>query len=610
MKERLLFFGKYIIFWLAIFTFFKLIFVVYHISKMNGISLGIFLGIFYHGFKHDASITGYILILPSLLIIFLSFFKNRLLIKMISIYTMFLTAVISILEMIDLELYNYWRFRLDNAFAENLSTPKEMLANVNYFQLILLIIIVAILFYGIYNVFYRKFVLRKLNNIEKPDWKVSLLFIIITGMLFLPIRGGVSTAPLNTGSVYFQNNIVVNHAAINPVWNLFYSVTESDKLRYSVSFFDEKYEKEVLDSLYFSGTTATGVIKSGKPNIILIILESFSSEVLYEQSGREGITPNFSRLLKEGIFFSNMYASGSSSPLGLGAIISGYPALPNTCILYYEDKTQNIPAVSKKLDSLNYETAFFYGGDIDFAHIRSFLINTGYKRIISSENFSSSQYLSKWGVPDHLVFKRLLHEANQSSKPFFYSYFTLSSHEPFEVPMETVFPGNDRVNKYFNSVYYTDKSLGEFIDSAKTQSWWDNTLVILVADHGTRIEDITHFDRKRYHIPMLWLGGALKVKDTIVSKYGTQVDISKTLLNQLSVNTEDFVFGKDLLSEATRSFAMYTCQNGLGFVNDSLYLVYDLNSNKYLIKQGNSCKIELDYLKANMQHLLRDFKDR
>ena len=343
---------------------------------------------------------------------------------------------------------------------------------------------------------------------------------------------------------------------------------------------------------------------------MLIILESFSGMVVEEIGGMKGFTPNFSQLIHEGILFSNFYSSGSASNSGIGAIISDYPSMPKTCILHYEKKTQTLPSIGESLYNEGYNNAFFYGGDINFAHIKSFLINCKIEKIVSHMDFPRSDYFSKWGVPDHKVYTRLLEETNTAKRPFFHGMFSLSSHEPFDVPMEPAMEMHTNQDRYLNSIIYADKALGEFIDQAKQQSWWDSTLVILVADHGSRFKDISIIDRERFSIPMLWLGGALNVRDTIIDKYGSQTDISATLLNQLSLDVSEFKFSKDLLDPYSKSYAFYNCHEGFGFVSDSLYMIFDMNVNGFTKEVGPVKDTDRDIVKSYLQYILNDFTNR
>jgi phosphoglycerol transferase MdoB-like AlkP superfamily enzyme len=187
---------------------------------------------------------------------------------------------------------------------------------------------------------------------------------------------------------------------------------------------------------------------------------------------------------------------------------------------------------------------------------------------------------------------------------------TLSSHEPFDVPMDPVFKGKDDMTKYRNSVYYADRSLGAFIDWAKETEWWKNTLVVLVADHGARIsEDMQIYEQKVFRIPMLWLGGALAEKGIRITKLGSQVDIPLTILNQLGI-AGSFPFAKDLLSDQSRSFAFYTFNEGFGFLTDSSAFFYDQKLKTAVLKNGKNPDYAGDNGKAFLQVLFNDYLKR
>jgi phosphoglycerol transferase MdoB-like AlkP superfamily enzyme len=434
-----------------------------------------------------------------------------------------------------------------------------------------------------------------------------VFYFLCIPLLIIPIRGGLQTAPINTGSVYFHQEAYVNHVAVNPVWNLIYTITEGEKLSQSVSYMSDTEVREIIRGMHIHAQNPLPVLNNGSPNIIIIILESFSFPLISELSGDKDAAPNFNELIQEGIYFDRMYASGTMTDRALGSILGGYPGIPGTCVIYYEQKTEKIPNLNKKIKSEGYSSAFLYGGDIDFAHIRSYLLTSGFEKIISEYNFDSSLPRSNWGVPDHLTFQRLLEETDTASSPFMHILLTLSSHTPFDVPMETVFAGSDYQMKYLNSIYYTDKALGDFIRAAKTRDWWDETLLILLADHSCRVGNLKEHEEIRYRIPMLWLGGALAVRDTVINTYGSQTDLPYTLLGQLNFPREDFIFSNDLLSENPNSFAYYTFHDGIGFISDSSYVVYSFTTDNYIIKEDMNSGRNLKKGLAYLQYLLADF---
>ena len=358
-------------------------------------------------------------------------------------------------------------------------------------------------------------------------------------------------------------------------------------------------------------STVSEKLINERPNIIIVILESFTAKIIQPLGGMKNITPNLNSLAKEGILFTKLFASGDRSDKGLLSILSGYPSQPNVSIIKFPQKTQSIPGLNKDLKSVGYESSFYYGGDINFANFRSYFVNMGYDKIISMNDFDDSVYNSKWGVHDHILLERFSHDLNIASQPFFSVVFTLSSHEPFDVPMQKVIDGNSQESKFLNSAFYTDKCIGEFVKRCKSQSWWDNSLLIFISDHGNRHPGSSGVhEEEKYRIPMLWIGGAIKQKDITIDTFCSQSDMAKTLLNQLGISNNDYVFSKDILADSNNSFGFYTFNSGFGFFSDHTKIVYDLVSNYSIIEEGIQSEKNLTSAKAYLQILSRDFSLR
>jgi phosphoglycerol transferase MdoB-like AlkP superfamily enzyme len=188
---------------------------------------------------------------------------------------------------------------------------------------------------------------------------------------------------------------------------------------------------------------------------------------------------------------------------------------------------------------------------------------------------------------------------------------TLSSHEPFDVPMEQMIEGNDEESRFLNSVFYTDKCLGKFTTDLKNSPIWKNTLLIFVADHGSRHPGNSPlYVTEKFHIPMIWTGGALNVSDSIISLFASQTDIATTLTAQLNINSNNFKFGKDIFSENAKSFAFYDYNNGFGFITDSTVQIFDNPSKTYIQNTEKSKAKSVEYGKAYEQILMNDFINR
>jgi phosphoglycerol transferase MdoB-like AlkP superfamily enzyme len=203
--------------------------------------------------------------------------------------------------------------------------------------------------------------------------------LLFLGSLIIPIRGGFQLAPLNQSSVYFSRNNFANHAAINASWNFLHSVVSKGTLNSNpYQYLSPQRAKAITDSLYSHAAASEAVIvfPSATPvNIIVIIWESFTEKAIHFSIENKEVTPQFNRLKQHGIYFSNVYASGDRTNKGLPAILSGYPAMPNTTIIHSPGRSEKLPVLSQLYKENGYSTPFFYGGEPEFANIKSYLLH-------------------------------------------------------------------------------------------------------------------------------------------------------------------------------------------------------------------------------------------
>jgi phosphoglycerol transferase MdoB-like AlkP superfamily enzyme len=611
MKRKLTALLVYSLFWLLFFCFARLFFLIFHYKEAAGLGFGVLAGTFTHGIKLDLSATAYILIIPMLALLPAIWLQGNWFRHFIRIYTWIILLISSIIIAGDANLYSYWGFRMDYTPLLYLNTPQEAAASVTTGHIIAFCFTV-ILLTMVFGLLYNRLIDKRFSDGEILKFKlpVTFLFIIMLGSLIIPIRGGLGLAPINAGTVYFSENMFANHSAINVVWNAGSSYFNRKPSVNPYSFGDLNRSIAIRDSLTVKSYSSEKVLNLTRPNILFVILESFGDLLIGPLGGDTATTPCINSLCSEGLLFTNFYASGNRTDKALPAILNGYPAQPAVSVIKEPKKTQSMTSLVKILNSSGYTSSFWYGGDINFANFNSFLISSGFSQIITMENFDPSNYNSKWGVHDHILFKALQDSMERTKEPFFRVVLTLSSHEPFEVPIEPVFEGKDELTKFRNSVFYTDKTIGNFIAWAKTTDWWKNTLVVLVADHCRRntLDDLV-FSQKIFKIPMLWLGGALEAGGKRIQKLGTQVDIPVTLLNQLDMSG-DFPFGKDLLSNESNSFAFYVYNEGFAFITDSSTFIYDHKLGAPVLKTGSNPEINERLGKAFLQVLYDDYMKR
>jgi len=541
----------------------------------------------FFGLKMDIATACYVLILACVLSLFL-FISEFIFRKIIDIIIIVLIALFSFIIVADFELYKNWLSHVDVSVFQYFDSSFSALSSTSNFKIIGLVLFWIILSSG-FIVLYLKFISKQLlAKNQKNRWFHPLLLLVLGAVLFIPARGGIDVASMNTGSVYFSQNMTANHVAVNPIWNFLYSFNRISSLKNPYVYMDSKKANAIYGMIKEGPDSSIYVLNTKNPNIIFVMLESFESEITKTLGGRDGITPNFDSLTHEGILFSNMIASGTRTDKGFVSILCGYPAQSVNPIIKFTRKIEKLPTVSKSLSTFGYNTIFVYGGNKQFTNMNSLIMSGGFGNVTDKNDFDKSLQTFKWGVHDEYVFNRSIQKMNTSKQPFFTFIMSLSSHEPFEVPTKKIFKGEGDEPKYFNSAYYTDSCLGVFIANAKKQTWWKNTLIVLVADHATiHPGNKSNENVNRYRIPMLWLGGALKVKDSIITKYCSQMDISKTLLLQLGKDITPFVFSKNIFNKNNKGSALFCYNDGFGLISDSYCQIFDNITMKYVTNKGS-----------------------
>ncbi len=530
-----------------------------------------------------------------------------------------MALLIAAIFAIDLALYTFWGFRLDATLFFYLKSPSEAMASVPVglfvSQCLVFLSYAALIYYGL------KTLLRICPTVVSPTslrqrMVHTTALLLLGGLLFIPIRGGVTTSTANVGMVYFSQDQFLNHSAINPCFSLISSLSKQQDFAAQFDFFPEEERAALFEQLMAptplseneaKNTPNQSLLRTDRPNILLVLLESFSANAIEAFGGEPDITPNLNRLSQEGVCFTNLYANSFRTDRGLVAVLNGYLAQPTTSIMKYPAKSQTLPAIARSLNHVGYQSDVLYGGDINFTNMRSFFYSSGYSQLTSDQDFPLADRLSKWGANDDVTFERLYQMIAQrpTDRPWFTTFLTLSSHEPFEVPYHRL------AHPYLNTVAFTDSCLGHFINRFKQLPSWQNSLVILVSDHGFRYPDGTKdYEPKRYHIPMLWLGGAI-AKPCTIPCIGNQTDLAATLLHQLGLSAEEFRFSKDLMDPQTPQQAFYTFQNGFGWIDESGISVFDNEGNKPLIEEPQASSAQrLTKGKVLLQTLYDDLGSR
>ena len=514
----------------------------------------------------------------------------------------------------DVESFKAWGTRIDSTPLKFLSSPKEAWASISHLPL-LLIFIGFILIYILLFWLFRKTISRSIVLLQNNRYRLvqALFALLFTAALIIPIRGGFQLSPLNQSSVYFCNSQYANNAAVNASWNFMFSVIQMNQVNKNLYEYMTIGEVDAIVNPLFEAEGKTEQVINDSisinTNVILIIWESFTEKVLNKSIEGKPVIKFFPELIKEGIYFSNCYSSGDRTDKGISAIISGYPALPKGSIVNYPEKTGKLPGLGKLFFSNGYSTRFYYGGEPEFMNIKSYLVAQNFQEIVTKNNFKEAEMNSKWGAHDDAVMQKLLNDIPQMRHPFFTTWLTLSSHEPFETPVPTVFNGNDKETKFLNSLHYTDSVVYSFINELRKMPSWKNTIVIISADHGHYLP-VTGKRADDYRIPVLWLGGALKKQNVIIDKTVNQVDMAGSLAQQLHFKTDLFPFGKNVFDSTSQHWAFFTYNDGIGFITDSSRLLFDNAGKRVVFEEGKTNTEHERIAKALMQKVYNDFIKR
>ena len=610
LKQIIRFFN-YFIFWMIFFLLIKAFFLISNYGLSSQLSGAEIFNIFRHGLKMDISTSCYLLILPGLLIAFNRFIHTGIANRIIKIYTIVILILASLLAVTDWGLYPHWGTRVNVTAFNYIDDPVAMSASISFGDIFKVLAISGLLIAG-FIYLYQRFFPNGMVASGKAGWFFIPLQLFLVAALILPIRGGLDTSPLNLSSVAFSPKLYVNQAACNYLWNFAKSVEKRKRLSNPCEYMSQEESRCCFNEFMKKNTLANqpGLIKldsAKQPNVILIILESFSNKVIADLGGMHDIAPNLDSLCKTSTVFTSFYSTGNRSDRGISALLGGYPSLLSTSIMVYPEKSRSLTLLPEYFNRKNYHTSFYYGGDINFYNLKTFVLQSNCSQIITKADFPANLgRMSKWGVPDGYVFERALEDLKTEKEPFMKTIYTISSHPPFDVPYSKI-DGNSNEKKYLNSVAYADSCLGKFIDEFRKSPLWKNTLFIVTSDHGNMEPgptDIT--DPASYRIPLIWSGG---VVDSVqrIETITQQIDFGTTLIHQLGWETDPSKFSKDFFTSSPYAFYMH--DGGWVYVVPEGCFRFD-QDRKSFSPNPEEKPVNLQFPKAYMQVLHDDFIGR
>lgn len=573
---------KQYLFWLLLFAFGRTVFMLWNAEELQGISFGEILFSYIKALYVDTSMASYLLVLPFFILLAGALTGKTIFLKINGYLHIILFAAFFLVTFSELALYDEWHTKLNYKALWFFQNPTEVFHTATWTQLISCLGATAIATTLAYRLFRKK--INPLSFSGNRNWMLAVLAFLIPGVLFIGMRGGFQTIPIQLSDAYYSHHNILNLVSLNSAYNLASSCIENSRGGEPYAFLPEGEASERFTGLFSEPNDSTTFILTNKrPNIVLVVLEGWSADILQSMNGIKeiSIAPHMDSIVRNGYSFTNCYSSGALSDQGMAAVFSAFPAQPLTSIITQPNKYEKLPCINKKLKAEGYHTSFVFGGQLSYGNIRSYMYFNGFDKIIEGEDFPDEIPQGKLGAHDEFLFDRQLTELRYEKQPFFASMFTLSTHGPYDFPSNTDLNYGDKEEDYVNSIHYADSCIGDFIRRAKKEPWYKNTLFVFISDHSHNSPLNYAFISPHYRrIPWILFGEVIDstYRGMQEPKIVSQTDLASTLLGQLEIDYSDFKYSKNVFNPSTRHFAYYSFEEGFGFVRDDAWITWSTDN--------------------------------
>lgn len=592
----------------------KSLFLLYnHRESAGPMTLRSYLAALRHGVRTDMIIASYLTAIPLIAGATAAMITSLNVPYVLLVYNILIGLIVGLISTADTLLYRFWKYKIDSSVFAYMRSFKGATASVSAGYLIAGVagwLAVSATF----TIGSQLTVLTAMAHsplvaaTSLPIWGypgIVLAVIVVLGLLFLIIRG-TGIRPNSPSIAFFSNNPFLNHLALNPAYSLIYSMSRHTSLAGQFNEMDSEECDQAIDRM-FPHPTAPGprLLRTERPDIMLVIWESFGAEFAAAFGGRKETCPNFDRIATDAIRFTNCTAGSFRTDRGLVNLLSGYPAQPTLSIIQHTRKLPGLPGLPRTLRNAGYITEAIHGGDLSIMNKNDYYLASGHSRLIDQSAFPPGAPKGKWGVHDEAAMMLAADEAirlHDEGQPFMITLQTLSSHEPFDVPY------NRLSDRPLNSFAYTDMALGKMVDRLKNSAAWQNLLLIVVADHGFNASMLPDNRLSYAHIPLIMTGGAVKLP-TVVDTIMSQTDLAATLLSQMNLPHNDFIFSRDILSSDYRDpFGLHIFNNGVMINDGEGYTVWDTMLRKVI--EGDDSPRRINLAKAILQKIYSDLDQR
>ncbi|WP_308600116.1 sulfatase-like hydrolase/transferase [uncultured Dysgonomonas sp.] len=588
-----------------------------HIESVTSKASWIFSALL-RGIWFDNVIASYISALPLVVICILGLFNkvNKITFNSFNVYYILIYTVVFAIGFADIPYFAYFFKHLNSSIfnwnEESSTTTKMIFEETSYYIYMGVFLLVVIAFgYLVFKLSKRLLKLQQ-ENIKGKEYFIYIPTCIILAILcILGIRGRFGYNPIKTSQAYFCNNSFLNQLGINPSFYFLRDVIESSKTHHSIDNVISEKEAISYTQKFFGLNPAdeqkspiARYIKAESPakdmNVVVILMESMSADLLKVTENGKEITPFLNQLIKKSYYFDHFYSAGTHTNHGILATLYGLPALFDKNMM----KNVTIPlcqGLPNTLQEQNYKTMFFMPHESQYDNMNAFLLENGFEEIYSQENYPPKMRKNSFGVADDFLLSYSLNKINEkapTSSPFFATILTVSNHPPYIVPekFEKV-----STKPEFQIVAFADDAIRQFFADAEKQSWFKNTIFVLLGDHGKIVGTQTYeMPLSLNHIPLIIYSPAFTDMPTTVSNPGGQVDVFPTIMDLLDRSYMNNTFGVDMF-KTKRPYMFFSSDNALGCIDEKYFYTYNFKS-----------KIDglYEYSENSSDNLLSQFKQK
>lgn len=543
--------------------------------------------------EHDLMVAAMLLAIPWLVGLFAIRHSGFRLRTWLSPYYIVMGLAVAAIIVADAVMYEYWQFKLGMVVLSYAASPEGATNSVSLsFILIRAGLVILLALWTVVPCIFLTPKTLPTGNTERLWYRnisIIWIFLLVSGVLWMH-QGDVYTSKPHPTQL-------ANHAAVNPVYAFTKSIRLTKNYDKRYNLLSEEDRSDLFKGLYPepANDVQDSLLIQQRPDILVVFIEGFGSRFVEELGGLPDVAPGWKRFIPEGIFWENYYSNSFRTDRGTVSAFSGWLSYTDIGLMRQTEMHSSLPSLARSLAKEGYETGYIYGGAMTNMGKRKYLEDMGFANLYDDTVFSSEEKSGCWGVNDSTALQKACKLISEwKDGHHFLVAQTLSSHEPWDVPYHRL------DDKILNAFAYTDYSIACMIDSLKRLPEWDNLLVIMIPDHGYLYKQ-SYKDPGFFRAPMLWIGGAIKAPRRM-QVLMNQSDIAATLLSQLGISHDEYIWSRNVLSQTyTYPFVYCNYPAGLLFADSTGTSIYDLDGNAVMMEEPADEGLRIVRAKAILQ---------